>query len=74
MYQGGGAKQIRVVRVSLGPVHERPEPTSEAERENGLRKLAEIPAVAAINFGIPRRTSPRRSRARSATNVFRRFF
>lgn len=32
MYQGGGAKQIRVVRVSLGPVHERPEPTSEMEK------------------------------------------
>lgn len=33
MYQGSGAKQIRVVRVSLGPVHERPEPASEIERE-----------------------------------------
>lgn len=32
MYQGGGAKQIRVVCVSLGPVHERPEPASETEK------------------------------------------
>lgn len=40
MYQGGGAKQIRVVCVSLGPVHERPEPASETEkagRENWLK-------------------------------------
>lgn len=32
MYQGGGAKQIRVVCVSLSSVHERPEPTPEIEK------------------------------------------
>lgn len=46
MYQGGGAKQVRIVCVSLGPVHERPEPASEIEK-NGSRKLVKIPAVGA---------------------------